>query len=84
MDVICAAVAEGTEERRLEKEKEAQEGAAVEEEGAVKKEAKPRIKKVVKASIEAEEAAVAEVVAATEQAETAAAPVEAAVQTQAE
>ena len=75
LTVICAAVAEGTEERRLEKEKEAQEGIVSEEEGAPKKEGKPRIKKAVKATIDAEEAAVAEVVTATEQAATAAAEV---------
>ena len=75
LTAICAAVAEGTEERRLEKEKEAQEGIVSEEEGAPKKEGKPRIKKAVKATIDAEEAAVAEVVTATEQAATAAAEV---------
>jgi len=78
LTAICAAVAEGTEERRLEKEKEAQEGIVSEEEGAPKKEGKPRIKKAVKATIDAEEAAVAEVVTATEQAATAAAEVVAA------
>ena len=72
LEAICAAVAEGTEERRLEKEKEAQEGVVAEEEGAPKKESKPRIKKAVKATIDAEEAAVAEVGAATEQVEAAA------------
>ena len=77
LTAICAAVAEGTEERRLEKEKEAQEGIVSEEEGAPKKEGKPRIKKAVKATIDAEEAAVAEVVAATEQAATAAATIDA-------
>ncbi|WP_418695521.1 30S ribosomal protein S2 [Alistipes communis] len=75
LTAICAAVAEGTEERRLEKEKEAQEGIVSEEEGAPTKEGKPRIKKAVKATIDAEEAAVAEVVTATEQAATAAAEV---------
>ena len=63
VEAMCAAIAEGTEERKLEKEKEAQEAEA---EGAVKKEGKPRIKKAVKASVDAEEAAVAEVVAAVE------------------
>ena len=72
LEAICAAVAEGTEERRLEKEQEAQAGVVAEEEGAPKKESKPRIKKAVKATIDAEEAAVAEVVAATEQVEAAA------------
>ena len=64
LDVVCAAIAEGAEERKLEKEKEAQEAEA--EEGA--KQAKPRIKKAVKAAVDAEEAAVADVVAATEEA----------------
>ena len=62
LDVVCGAIAEGAEERKLEKEKEAQEAEA--QEGA--KQAKPRIKKSVKASVDAEEATVAEVVAATE------------------
>jgi small subunit ribosomal protein S2 len=65
LDVVCAAIAEGTEERKLEKEKEAQEAEAA----APKKEAKPRIKKAVKAAVDAEEAVVAEVVAATEEAQ---------------
>ena len=63
VEAMCAAIAEGSEERKLEKEKEAQEAEA---EGAVKKEGKPRIKKAVKATVDAEEAAVAEVVAAVE------------------
>ena len=63
VDAMCAAIAEGSEERKLEKEKEAQEAEA---EGAVKKEGKPRIKKAVKATVDAEEAAVADVVAAVE------------------
>ena len=77
VEAMCAAIAEGSEERKLEKEKEAQEAEA---EGAVKKEGKPRIKKAVKAAIDAEEAAVAEVVAAVETPyeEPAAAPAEAA------
>ena len=66
LDAMCGAIAEGLEERKLEKEKEAQESAAAEAEGAAKQ-AKPRIKKAVKANIDAEEAAVAEVVAATEE-----------------
>ena len=65
LDVVCTAIAEGVEERKLEKEKEALEAEA-NVEAAPKKEAKPRIKKAVKASVDAEEAAVAEVVAATE------------------
>ena len=64
LDAMCAAIAEGSEERKLEKEKEAQEAEA--EEGAVRKEGKPRIKKAVKASIDAEEEALADVVAAVE------------------
>ena len=64
LDVVCGAIAEGAEERKLEKEKEAQEAEA--QEGA--KQAKPRIKKAVKAAVDAEEAVVAEVVAATEEA----------------
>ena len=64
LDVVCGAIAEGAEERKLEKEKEAQEAEA--SEAAAKKEAKPRIKKAVKAAVDAEEAAVADVVAATE------------------
>ncbi len=77
VEAMCAAIAEGSEERKLEKEKEAQEAEA---EGAVKKEGKPRIKKAVKATVDAEEAAVAEVVAAVETPyeEPAAAPAEAA------
>lgn len=51
----------------LEKEKEAQENEAHEGDAPAKKDAKPRIKKAVKASVDAEEATVAEVVAATEQ-----------------
>ena len=63
LDVVCSAIAEGTEERKLEKEKEAQEAEAA----APAKQAKPRIKKAVKAAVDAEEATVAEVVAATEE-----------------
>ena len=65
LDVVCGAIAEGTEERKLEKEKEAQEAEAA----APAKQAKPRIKKAVKAAVDAQEATVAEVVAATEKAE---------------
>ena len=65
LDVVCGAIAEGAEERKLEKEKEAQEAEAAEA-SAPKKESKPRIKKAVKAAVDAEEATVAEVVAATE------------------
>ena len=65
LDVVCTAIAEGTEERKLEKEKEAQEAEAA---APAKKEAKPRIKKAVKAAVDAEEATVADVVAATEEA----------------
>ncbi|MDE6569742.1 MAG: 30S ribosomal protein S2, partial [Alistipes sp.] len=66
VDAMCAAIAEGTEERRLEKEKESQEAEASGE-AAPRKEAKPRIKKAVKASVDAEEEAVKEVVAAVEE-----------------
>ena len=62
LDVVCAAIAEGAEERKLEKEKEAQETEAAEA-----KQSKPRIKKAVKAAVDAQEAIVAEVVAATEE-----------------
>ena len=65
LDVVCGAIAEGAEERKLEKEKEAQEAEA--QEAASKKEAKPRIKKAVKAAVDAEEQVLAEVVAATEE-----------------
>ncbi len=65
VEAMCAAIAEGSEERKLEKEKE-KEAQEAEAEGAVKKEGKPRIKKAVKATVDAEEAAVAEVVAAVE------------------
>ena len=64
VEAMCAAVAEGLEERKLEKEKEAQETEAAGD--AAKKESKPRIKKAVKASIDAEEETVKEVVAAVE------------------
>ena len=70
LETVCAAIAEGSEERKLEKEKEAQEAEAAAE-AAPRKEGKPRIKKAVKAAVDAEEAVVAEVVAATESAETA-------------
>ena len=63
LDVMCAAIAEGVEERKLEKEKEAQLNPESNE--APRKEAKPRIKKVVKTN---DEEAVAEVVAAVEEA----------------
>ncbi len=66
LDVICASIAEGLEERKLEKDKESTEDVA---EDVVVKSAKPRIKKVEKAT--GEEAA-AEIVAA--QAEVEAAP----------
>lgn len=65
VEAMCAAIAEGSEERKLEKEKEAQE-AESNTEASVKKEGKPRIKKAVRATIDAEEAAVADVVASVE------------------
>ena len=65
LDTVCAAIAEGAEERKLEKEKEAVEAEA-NTEAPAKKPAKTRIKKSVKAVVDAEEAIAAEVVAATE------------------
>lgn len=65
VEAMCAAIAEGSEERKLEKEKEAQETEAGADAPA-KKEGKPRIKKAVRASVDAEEAALNEVVAAVE------------------
>ena len=66
LDTVCAAIAEGAEERKLEKEKETVEAEA-NTETPVKKPAKTRIKKSVKASVDAQEAVVAEVVAAVEE-----------------
>ena len=66
LDTVCAAIAEGAEERKLEKEKEAVEAEA-NTEAPAKKPAKARIKKSVKASVDAQEAVVAEVVAAVEE-----------------
>ena len=66
LDTVCAAIAEGAEERKLEKEKETVEAEA-NTEAPVKKPAKTRIKKSVKASVDAQEAVVAEVVAAVEE-----------------
>jgi small subunit ribosomal protein S2 len=66
LDTVCAAIAEGAEERKLEKEKEAVEAEA-NTEAPVKKPAKTRIKKSVKASVDAEEATAAEIVAAVEE-----------------
>ena len=66
LDTVCAAIAEGAEERKLEKEKEAVEAEA-NTEAPAKKPAKTRIKKSVKASVDAQEAVVAEVVAAVEE-----------------
>ena len=67
LDTVCGAIAEGIEERKLEKEKEAVEAEA-NTEAPAKKPAKTRIKKSVKASVDAEEAVAAEVVAAVEEA----------------
>ena len=67
LDTVCAAIAEGVEERKLEKEKEAVEAEA-NTEAPAKKPAKTRIKKSVKASVDAQEAVAAEVVAAVEEA----------------
>ena len=66
LDTVCAAIAEGAEERKLEKENEAVEAEA-NTEAPAKKPARPRIKKSVKASVDAEEAAAAEIVAAVEE-----------------
>ena len=66
LDTVCAAIAEGAEERKLEKEKESVEAEA-NTEAPAKKPAKTRIKKSVKASVDAQEAVVAEVVAAVEE-----------------
>ncbi|MFR9619753.1 MAG: 30S ribosomal protein S2 [Rikenellaceae bacterium] len=57
LDALCGAIAEGLEERKLEKDKESTEVAG---DAAPKKESKPRIKKLVKA--QSEDAAVAEIV----------------------
>ncbi|MFI3328244.1 MAG: 30S ribosomal protein S2 [Rikenellaceae bacterium] len=61
LDVMCSAIAEGLEERKLEKDKDSTDDSS--EETAVKKESKPRIKKVVKAN---DDAAVAEIVESQE------------------
>ncbi len=73
VETMCNAIAEGLTERKLEKEKEAAEAAAKEEKEPKEKEPKPRIKKAVKADVEAE-AAAAET---SEQAEAAEIPTEA-------
>ena len=73
VETMCDAIAEGLTERKLEKEKEAAEAAAKEEKEQKEKEPKPRIKKAVKADVEAE-AAAAET---SEQAEAAEIPTEA-------
>ena len=65
LDTVCAAIAEGAEERKLEKEKEAVEAEA-NTEAPAKKPAKTRIKKSVKATVDAEEKAAEEIVAAVE------------------
>ena len=62
LDAMCAAINEGLEERRIEKEKEA-------EEAPKEVEKKPRTRKTVKVEVEAPTAAEAEVEApATEEA----------------
>ncbi len=69
LDAVCGAIAEGLEERLLErKEKEAQEAQEAEGEAAPRKEgrsSRPR-KTAARVAIEKEEAAVAEMVAAAE------------------
>ena len=62
---LSATTRQTRENAILNKEKEAQEAEAGAD-APVKKEGKPRIKKAVKAAIDAEEAAVADVVAAVE------------------
>ena len=67
LTAICAAVAEGTEERRLEKEKEAQEEYRLRRGGcSPRRRANPASRRPSRTTIDAEEAAVAEVVTATE------------------
>ncbi len=58
LDAICAAIAEGLEERKLERDKDSTEEG---DDAAPKKESKPRIKKLEK--VAAQEEAVAEIVA---------------------
>ncbi|MBQ0081081.1 MAG: 30S ribosomal protein S2 [Alistipes sp.] len=60
LDTVCAAIAEGTEERKLEKEKESLEAEANTE--AQKDSKKTRVKKNVKEAVDAQEAALKEVV----------------------
>ncbi|MFI3289603.1 MAG: 30S ribosomal protein S2 [Rikenellaceae bacterium] len=70
LDVMCAAIAEGLEERKLEKDKDSSD-----EEGAedAPKQSKPRIKKMVKSDDEAAVAAIVDAPAVEETVETPAA-----------
>ena len=64
INAMCAAIAEGSEERRLEKGRKRLRRRS-RRRPLPQGEGKPRIKKAVKAGFDAEEAALAEVVAAT-------------------
>ena len=67
LDVVCGAIAEGLEERKLEREKAETEAEANTE--APARTGKTRVKRGVKAAVDAQENAAAEIVAATEQTE---------------
>lgn len=69
LDAMCEAINEGLTERKLEKEKEAAEAAAKEKDAPKEKEAKPRVKKVVKATVEDADAPAQEAQAEQEQTE---------------
>ena len=64
LDVVCGAIAEGLEERKLEREKADLEAEA-NTDAPAKKEGKTRVKRGVKAAVDAQETAAAEIVAAT-------------------
>jgi small subunit ribosomal protein S2 len=68
LDVVCGAIAEGLEERKLEREKADLEAEA-NVDAPAKKEGKTRVKRGVKAAVDAQETAAAQIVAATETAE---------------
>ena len=67
LDTVCAAIAEGLEERKLEREKADLEAEANTE--APAKQGRNRVKRNVKAAVDAQENAAAEIVASTEAAE---------------
>ena len=67
LDVVCGAIAEGLEERKLEREKADLEAEA-NVDAPAKKEGKARVKRGVKAAVDAQETAAADIVAATENA----------------